>query len=673
MKSRPFKRLLIANRGEIADRIVRTARRLGLHAIVVYSDADRETLAVERADEAHRLGPAQVAESYLNPDRILQLARATGADAIHPGYGLLSENSGFARRVISSGLVWVGPSPESMEKVSSKSRAKEIAATAGVPALPGYQKPGAKSQSVSEFLSAAEKIGYPVLLKASAGGGGRGIRRVDSAEQLSAQFELARAEARNAFSDDELLLEKFLPEARHIEVQIFGDERGNIVHLGERDCSPQRRNQKVIEEAPSGLAPGLRARITDAAKAIAAAAGYFNAGTVEFLVAPDGAFYFLEVNTRLQVEHTVTEFITGLDLVEWQLAVAQGLALPLRQEQIAFRGHAIQARLYAEDPYEDFRPQTGRIEAFRFPEGSPALRIDQFLTARTEITPYYDSMLAKIIAYSPDTDGSERKKATDHLIWALEETMVVGLETNREYLLSILRSDFFREGKTFTRTLGQLKLERRDLSPESRDRAQAIAALCFWLRARASDLVPGNWSNTSGREHLYALRCSGKRGEFSVQELGDAVSVRAPLKTYLFERPRLRSCSGAQELEYEMDGTKTSLPVVATSAQVCIGESGQIVRVENEIARPARNDETASESLDAVLAPMAGTLMDIRISEGESVRKGQVLAVLEAMKMQMELRSPRDGKIESIVSAVRDQVRARQSLFTLEPIAPPKV
>ena len=464
-----FKRVLIANRGEIAVRIARTATRLGLEPIIIYSDADRYSLAVREAKEAYRLGGNRVTESYIDADRVLAIARESKADAIHPGYGLLSENSAFARRVIKEGFVWIGPSPDAMDAVASKSKAKELAIKAGIPVSPGFQG----KQDPSLLAKEALKIGCPLLIKAAAGGGGRGIRKVESESQLQSMLEAARSEAVNSFGDGELILEKYIEEANHVEVQIFGDESGTVVHMGERDCSVQRRHQKIIEEAPSSaLTPELREKITSAAVSLARAAKYTNAGTVEFLVTPKKEFYFLEMNTRLQVEHPVTELVTGLDLVEWQFRIADGETVPLEQLKISFKGHSIQARLYAEDPDKSYQPQTGRIEHFEFPN---EVRVDHFLTPSAVITSFYDAMLAKIIVHAKD-----RGTAIKYLSKALDRTLVVPLTTNRQLLTEVLLDQRFQAGTFYTRTLDQSPLK----STTDISEAFETAALLFYSRSR---------------------------------------------------------------------------------------------------------------------------------------------------------------------------------------------
>ena len=450
-----FKRLLIANRGEIACRVIRTARRLGIRCVAVYSDADEGALHVAVADEAFRVGPAPARESYLDIEAILGAAERARADAIHPGYGFLSENAGFAEACAARGIVFVGPPAEAIRAMGSKREAKRLMEAAGVPLVPGYH--GA-DQSPDRLRREAEAIGWPVLLKASAGGGGRGMRAVEGPADFDAALAGAKREAQAAFGDDSMLIERFVTEPRHVEVQVFADRRGSFVHLFERDCSAQRRHQKVIEEAPApGIGEKLRAAMCEAALAAARAIGYEGAGTVEFLLDPGGEFWFMEMNTRLQVEHPVTELVTGTDLVEWQLRVASGEPLPLAQEEIAVRGHAIEARLYAEDPARGFLPSTGKLVHLRLPEGEPwpgsrpegsanggaagesGIRVDAGVRTGDTVSMYYDPMIAKVIAWGPDRDA-----AADRLAAALAATEVVGLTANAGFLRSLVEHPRFR-------------------------------------------------------------------------------------------------------------------------------------------------------------------------------------------------------------------------------------
>lgn len=644
------KRILIANRGEIAARIAGTARRMGLTPLIAYSEADRESLAVLVAPSNEKIfiGPARATDSYLNTQVILSAAKTHAADAIHPGYGFLSENSAFAREVQKQGLVWIGPGPDAMDMVSSKSKAKQLAENSKVPILPGFQG----EQNPERFAQEAQRIGYPVLLKASAGGGGRGIRRVENAQELKAQFPLATSEALNSFGDGELLLEKYIGQSRHIEVQIFGDGKGQVVHLGERDCSVQRRHQKLIEESPSpAVTPELREQMTAAAVRLGQACGYAGAGTVEFLLTPSGDFYFLEVNARLQVEHPVTEMVTGLDLVEWQIRIARGEGLPLSQKEIQFRGHSIQLRLYAEDPYRNYEPQTGKIEAFTFPLKT---RVDHFLTSRTEITPYYDSMLAKIIVH-----GTSRTEALKLAEEDLNQTLVSGPVTNQIFLKQILTSDFFRQGQALTQTLDSTSFEKPHKAPLNE--ALTAASLAEFLQAQKSAPTPlDGWSN--GPQHhasflwhsddnSHLLRVARKSDQLTVTTAAGQASyanVEWTPPWLLINSPEKKSQAIVHRLSHGND----------------VLMNGEIFSFRNGLSRSSAKRGIES---NAVTAPMSGTIQQVACVAGSQVKAGDVLAVLEAMKMQVELRASRDAVIESVLVQPGSQVRGRQILLKLQP------
>src|SRR3954469_5215914 len=472
-----FDTVLIANRGEIACRIIRTLKRMGIRSVAVYSEADRDALHVALADAAYEIGAAPPRDSYLNQANILSAAKASGADAIHPGYGFLSENAGFAEACAKAGLTFIGPPPSAIRAMGSKSEAKALMEKAGVPLVPGYH--GA-DQSLQVLQAAADKIGYPVLIKASAGGGGKGMKVAENAAAFQAALESAQREAKNAFGDDRVLIEKYLQQPRHIEAQIFGDSFGNIIHLFERDCSIQRRHQKVIEEAPApGLTAERRAAIGKTAVEAGRAVGYVGAGTVEFIAEGEN-FYFMEMNTRLQVEHPVTEAITGIDLVEWQIRVARGEKLPKTQDQLKIDGHAMEVRLYAEDPVRDFLPQTGTLHHLRFPEDA---RVDSGIRAGDTVSIHYDPMIAKIIAH-----GADRSEAIARLRRALAAMEVGGLATNLDFLQAILREPDFAAGKVDT---GFIERHRAALLPEPLPlpvQALALAALAV-LRAGERDAV----------------------------------------------------------------------------------------------------------------------------------------------------------------------------------------
>ena len=530
-----FSSVLVANRGEIACRIVRAARAEGLRAVAVYSDADADALHVRLADAAVRIGPAAAAQSYLSIDALIAAAKDAGAEAVHPGYGFLGESADFAERCAAAGLVFVGPPPSAMRAMGDKSAAKALMMAAGVPCAPGYH---GEDQSEALFAEESRHIGYPLMVKASAGGGGRGMRVVREPEALKAALHSARAEAESAFGDGRLLLERALLGARHVEIQVFGDEHGAIVHLGERDCSIQRRHQKLIEESPSpAVSPELRARMGAAAVQAARAVGYVGAGTVEFLLAGDGSFYFLEMNTRIQVEHPVTECVTGIDLVRLQFQVAQGRALPFGQSDIALRGHAIEARLYAEDASADFLPSTGRIVAWRPGEGE-GVRVDCGVESGATVGPHYDSLLAKVIAF-----GSDREEARRRLVRALGGTFVAGVATNRDFLVDVLSRHDFIDGEATTAFLAGAP---QRAAPPSRE-AIALAAVLLVERGRTptpTAIPTASWRASplrlavDGAETPATVRSQG--GDRIVTVEGEAMPMRTPLPRWRRHPLRLR-------------------------------------------------------------------------------------------------------------------------------------
>jgi acetyl-CoA carboxylase biotin carboxylase subunit len=490
-----FRKVLIANRGEIAVRLVRALREMGVGSVAAYSEADRAALAVQLADEAECVGPAPASESYLNVSRILEAARRSGAEAIHPGYGFLSENAAFAAACESAGFVFIGPPPAAIEALGSKTRARELAIGAGVPVVPGTDA----VSSISEARDEARRLGYPVLVKASAGGGGKGMRRVDREEELEATLRDASSEARRAFADGSVYLEKLVAEPRHIEIQILGDHHGNMIHLGERECSIQRRHQKVIEECPSPLLrefPEMRARMGAAAVKVARAAGYTNAGTIEFLADAGGQFYFLEANTRLQVEHPVTELVTGLDLVEWQLRIAAGEPLTVRQEDVNWRGAAIECRLYAEDPERQFLPSAGRVVHLREPSG-PGVRVDSGVFAGWNVPLEYDPLLAKLCVW-----GAGREQAIQRLQRALAEYELTGMRTNLDLFRQICSDPVFRQGGLSTAFLEEFLARRGSAAPELEAEAAAALVLALTSSRPSPRLASSSAWLASGRQEL---------------------------------------------------------------------------------------------------------------------------------------------------------------------------
>ncbi len=657
--ARAFSKILIANRGEIAVRILRTAHAEGYRSVAVYSDADAGAPHVRLADEAVRIGPAPVGESYLAIPALIAAALASGADAVHPGYGFLSENADFAAACVAAGLVFIGPPAEAIRAMGNKAQAKRLMIAAGVPCVPGYQ--GA-DQSEATFQMEAARIGYPVMVKAAAGGGGRGMRLVTAPEAFGAALAGARSEAANAFGSDELILEKAVVGARHIEIQVFADTRGAVIHLGERDCSIQRRHQKVIEEAPSpAVSPALRREMGAAAAAAAGAIGYVGAGTVEFLLAATGEFYFLEMNTRLQVEHPVTEMITGQDLVAWQLKVASGEALPLTQDAVVIRGHAIEARLYAEDPYQDFLPQSGTIALFA-PAGGPGVRLDHGLASGQEISPYYDPMIAKVIAWGENRDAARRRLAR-----ALEETVVLGLATNRRFLIDIMRDETFAAGAATTAFIpecfppGSPRLQK----PEpGRASWLLAAALLFEASERGADGSAAFWHSTGSARWPLKL----KQGE-NTREMN--LALLAPGHYQITDADGADEIAliekGHEYVRFQAQGKQASARFAFADGALHLEDRGASFRFDEILLHPSDAAETEGDG--RLLAPMNGRIVAVLAQAGESVAKGQRLIVLEAMKMQHELAAGRAGTIARLAVKEGDQVATRQLLVALAPEA----
>jgi 3-methylcrotonyl-CoA carboxylase alpha subunit len=636
--TRMFRSLLVANRGEIAIRVMLTAKRMGLRTIAVYSDADTTAAHVAAADEAYRIGPAAPRESYLNVDAIIAAAEESGAEAIHPGYGFLSENAAFAEACAAAKIVFVGPPPEAIRAMGLKDRAKALMAKAGVPVVPGYL---GEDQSPATLASEAAKIGFPVLIKAVAGGGGKGMRKVDAAGEFAAALDGAKREAKSAFGDDRVLIEKYVSRPRHIEMQVFGDTLGSAVHLFERDCSLQRRHQKVIEEAPApGMTPAMRAKMGEAAVKAAKAVGYVGAGTVEFIADAseglrDDRFWFMEMNTRLQVEHPVTEAITGLDLVEWQLRVAAGEALPQRQEEIQARGHAIEARLYAEDPDRGFLPSVGKLEILHLPEARDGIRIDAGVRQGDEVTIFYDPMIAKVIAWDETREGAAAKLAS-----ALTHTQILGVRTNTGFLVRALRQPDFIAGEIDTGFI-----ERHSavlLPPRTVPPAGVVAMVARSILAARSAHQRGcdPWDMQD------SFRLSGESSE-TLEFLVDGNRVSIPI----FHRRR-----GVNDIPIEvgrLDFDGGSLLELATGDIVVMtaGETWTFSPYD-----PFAAADSVGAATDRVSTPMPGKIVQVLVKAGDSVKRGQALAVLEAMKMEHTLSAPADAKVASVDVAPGDQV-----------------
>jgi 3-methylcrotonyl-CoA carboxylase alpha subunit len=661
-----FDKILIANRGEIACRVIKTARRLGIATVAVYSEADANARHVALADEAWPIGPAPARQSYLVGARIIEAAKASGAQAVHPGYGFLSENADFADSCAAAGLVFIGPPPTSIRAMGSKSAAKALMARANVPLVPGYH---GDAQDHATLTAEAAGIGYPVLIKASAGGGGKGMRIVTDPKDLVASIDGAKREALASFGNDHVLIEKYLTQPRHIEIQVFADTHGNCVSLFERDCSIQRRHQKVLEEAPApGLDPGRRRTMGEAAIAAARAVGYVGAGTVEF-IAEGGEFFFMEMNTRLQVEHPVTEMITGQDLVEWQLRVAAGEPLPLRADEISITGHAIEARIYAEDPARDFLPSIGRLVHLRQPAESAHVRVDTGVREGDAITPNYDPMIAKLIVH-----GATRDQALRHLVAALGQYEVVGVDTNISLLRAIAGHPAFAAAQLDT---GFIARHAADLappptSPATRSAVVAAAAahlLAELARTRAAEVAASAdphspWADTD------AWRLNGDGHQNLFLRIDGEVK---PLRTHPRTGGPFRLEFEGQSLEIlaqdDTDGTILRIDGVVHRLRtvrhgndlvVIVGGRNHVVTPVDPLAPP----RTDSAGDDRVTAPIPARVTRILVSPGDTVRKGAPLLVLEAMKMEITLAAPLDGVIETIRHAVDDMVEAGAELVT---------
>jgi 3-methylcrotonyl-CoA carboxylase alpha subunit len=641
-----FASVLIANRGEIAVRIARTAKRMGLRTIAIYSSAEAQALHTRACDEAHLIGPAPAAQSYLNGDAILRVAQETGAQCIHPGYGFLAENPDFAESCQRAGIAFIGPSPDVIRAMGLKDRAKALMTQVGVAVLPGYH---GTRQDAAFLKQKAYELGYPLLIKPIAGGGGKGMRRVDRHADFDEALESAQREGQAAFGDARVLIEKLLTAPRHIEVQIFGDQAGNVIHLNERDCSLQRRHQKVIEETPApGMSAELRKIMGAAAVEAARAVSYVGAGTVEFIadaskgLAPD-AFWFLEMNTRLQVEHAVTECVTGLDLVEWQFRVAAGEPLPLRQEQVPLKGHALEARVYAEDPAHGFLPSTGKILAFDVPTGE-GIRVDAGVVAGGDVTPYYDPMIAKVISSAPT-----RTDALERLADALDSMRIVGPRTNAAFLAALLRTRGFRGGKFDT---GFIDANLATLVPAREpDLAAAAAGAALLVAhetaqfARAGEGVPSPWDARDGFQ-LSGVRIVQRR------VLVDDAAMTAEI-AYLPEGPQAAIAGHAAAL----DAT-----VIEDNGAVYVLHNGRQTIVR---AAPMEIDDSSSEAGGAVTAPMHGKLLALLVEKGDTVRKGQRVAILEAMKMEHALLAPADGVVAEVAARPGRQLAERALILVI--------
>ena len=664
-----FTTILIANRGEIACRVIRTARRLGIRTVAVFSEADADAQHVRLADEAYPIGGPRPADSYLRGEAIIEVARRSGAQAIHPGYGFLSENAEFADAVEAAGMVFIGPKAASMRKMGSKAGAKDLMQAAGVPVVPGYT---GEDQSPQLLAREAARIGFPLMIKAAHGGGGKGMRIVRALDEFLPSLESCQREAANAFGRDRVLLERYVESPRHIEIQVFGDAHGNVIHLNERECSAQRRYQKVFEESPSPfLTPALRQAMGEAAVLAARAIDYANAGTVEFIVDPGGNFYFMEINTRLQVEHPVTEMTTGLDLVEWQLRVAAGAPLPLAQPDVPPRGHAIEVRLYAEDPDAGFLPGSGRLDRLELPESSAQVRIDSGVVERDTVTIFYDPMIAKLIVHDRD-----RPSALARLREALAQCVIEGPKSNIAFLEALARHPAIVEARIDTGYLDRhldefttapapdtdllLAAATATLLDQERDQRQAAAA---------SDDPTSPWSIADGwrlghaGQRPLAFQHRGERIELLARGDGGRYRIRCGDRVAAIDGARLSE----DGLSLRMDGQGRRFRASLRPGRVDLHDG--VRRLSLQSLAVYRHEPAAQDAGDdRVRAPMPGRVVALRVAAGDQVEAGQELAVLEAMKMELALKAPRTGVVGELRATVGEFVEADSVLVVLEPV-----
>jgi 3-methylcrotonyl-CoA carboxylase alpha subunit len=679
-----FEKILIANRGEIACRVIRTCRTLGIRTVAVYSEADADAQHVRQADEAYPIGGPRPADSYLRGDAIIEVALRCGAQAIHPGYGFLSENADFADAVEAAGIAFIGPKAASMRKMGSKAGAKELMQAAGVPVVPGYT---GENQDPALLHGEADRIGYPLMIKAAHGGGGKGMRIVRASEEFPVLLESCQREARNAFGRDRVLLERYVERPRHIEIQIFGDRHGQVIHLNERECSAQRRYQKVLEESPSPfLSAELRATMGAAAVLAGQAIDYVNAGTVEFIVGQDadgkpGGFYFMEINTRLQVEHPVTELVTGLDLVEWQLRVAAGEALPRAQDAIGQHGHAIEVRLYAEDPEAGFLPGSGKLERLRLPSADAHVRLDSGVIEGDTVTIFYDPMIAKLIVYDQD-----RPRALARLRGALAQCEIAGPKSNIEFLERLIRHPAVVEGRIDT---GYLDRHLEEFMPSAQvdaagDRDLLLGATVVQLlaqegrsrdRAAASNdpdspwAIADGWRLGHGGRRSLAFVQREERLELQAHGSGGDYRIEIPALDDVQHQVQGARLDGA-ELSLRIDGRARRLTAFADSlsengGRVVVHDGQRRLRLES-VPMYRHEHSAASGSGNNVTAPMPGRVVVVKLAAGDAVEAGQEVMVIEAMKMELSLKSPRAGILAEVRAVAGDFVEADAVLATLE-------
>ncbi|RJF95459.1 acetyl/propionyl/methylcrotonyl-CoA carboxylase subunit alpha [Noviherbaspirillum saxi] len=651
----PFQKILIANRGEIALRVMRTAKTMGYRTVAVFSSADRLSRHVREADQAVYIGEALPAQSYLNIPAIIEAARRSGADAVHPGYGFLAENEDFAQACRDAGLVFIGPSPEAIIAMGNKAGAKKLMMEAGVPCIPGYQ---GDDQSEERLRVEAEKTGYPVMIKATAGGGGRGMRLVTKSADFVDALRSAKSEAQSAFGNPEVILERAIIKPRHIEIQVFADRHGNAIHLGERDCSVQRRHQKVVEEAPSPVVDAdLRARMGATAVAAVKAIRYEGAGTLEFLLDADGNFFFMEMNTRLQVEHPVTESITGLDLVELQLRVASGESLPVRQEDVRFQGHSIEVRLCAEDATQSFMPQSGLMSLWQMPDG---IRAEHGLESGAEISPYYDSMIAKLISY-----GSSRDEARRKLLAALEDTVALGVKTNQQFLASCLRHPVFAAGGATTAFIGEHSAELLQADADRDARAHALAAALLY--ATASESASVRTSNIAHRLPI-AFRFEAEATECvaSLTNLGDT-GYSVEVGERIFDLQIL--AIDVNRARFSCNRIVESAVFTRAGSQLLLQYRGSSYRIQ-DLTRAAQARQGNGGGDGKIRAAMNGRVVAVHVAAGDLVKAGQPVITLDAMKMEHVHAATVTGRVKALNAGMGDQVSAYRVIAEIEPVEP---
>ncbi|MED5226925.1 MAG: acetyl/propionyl/methylcrotonyl-CoA carboxylase subunit alpha [Pseudomonadota bacterium] len=663
-----FKKILIANRGEISLRIMQTAKRMGISTVAVYSDVDEHSPHVSMADEAIFIGSASATNSYLSIERILDAAKKTNADCIHPGYGFLSENSNFSDEVRRAGLTFIGPPSQAIRDMGSKDNAKSIMEKAGVPVLPGFS---CVNKQGSEIETAANTLGYPILLKAANGGGGKGMRIVSKAGELAEALNAASREAAASFGNDRLIVEKCIDQPRHIEVQIFGDSHGNYIHLFERDCSVQRRHQKIIEEAPApNISDSLREEITGAAVKAAQAIKYENAGTIEFLVDKDDNFYFMEMNTRLQVEHAVTELITGVDLVEWQITVANGGKIPMKQDEIQREGHAIEARLYAEDPEKNFLPSPGVLRHLAFPTATPSLRIDTGVLENQRITSHYDPMLAKVISW-----GGDRNTARHGLTKALTDTEIAGITVNRDFLINILNNERFIKSKLDTGIID--RLNPNEFRNSASIRIEALTLSGLYLKAAIKRKVMAEvkksgdpnspWFKTdswrlNGASHQEFILRNGST-EIHLQIIGNSDTFLFKYKNQTWTVTEAKKDNGLWNAT--INGISMSGRVVELSDRSFVIFQGGYTLELSKLDIIGKEYEVDNSPCEFT-APMPGKVVSIKVSENDRVKAGDTLIILEAMKMEHSIKAPVDGVVTKVFYTIGDQVDEGKELLSFQ-------